>query len=98
MSGVGGAAPLSDLKEAWASFRYGSKKMLLEGYQQVRYHLGASVHVSKLTCFQNKGRPFYVPTPMGERLMLPSNYIEELKNEPNEKADFPATFVEVDLC
>jgi hypothetical protein len=35
---------------------------------------------------------------MGERLMLPSNYIEELENEPNETADFPATFIEVVLC
>lgn len=32
---------------------------------------------------------------MGDRLMIPSKYVEELKNEPNERADFPATFVEV---
>ena len=42
-----------------------------------------------------KGRPFYVLTSMGDRLMIPSKYVEELKNEPNERADFPATFVEV---
>lgn len=27
--------------------------------------------------------------------MIPPKYVEELKNEPNERADFPATFVEV---
>ena len=32
---------------------------------------------------------------MGDRLMIPPKYVEELKNEPNERADFPATFVEV---
>ena len=42
-----------------------------------------------------KGQPFYVLTPMGDRLMIPPKYVEELKNEPNERADFPATFVEV---
>ena len=27
--------------------------------------------------------------------MIPPKYVEELKNEPNERADFPATFIEV---
>ena len=36
-----------------------------------------------------------MPTAMGERLMVPNKYVEELKNAVAEEADFPATFVEV---
>lgn len=34
---------------------------------------------------------------MGDRLMIPSKYVEELKNETNERAEFPATLVDVRL-
>ncbi|KAI0195875.1 cytochrome P450 [Astrocystis sublimbata] len=42
-----------------------------------------------------KGRPWYVPSPLGERLMLPSRYIEELKTAPVDEVDFVATFFEM---
>ena len=44
-----------------------------------------------------KGRPFYVPSPLGERLMIPSRYVEELKTAPVKDVDFVGTFYEVRL-
>lgn len=44
---------------------------------------------------RNKGRPFYVPSPLGERLMIPGRYVEELKTAPVNEVDFVATFYEV---
>lgn len=35
---------------------------------------------------------------MGERLMIPDKYVEELKNVPASQADFPATFIEVGIA
>lgn len=46
---------------------------------------------------QTEGGFFYVPSPAGERLMLPTKYLDELKNAPNERADFTASFSEVDI-
>ncbi|KAI4237689.1 MAG: hypothetical protein LQ352_007923 [Teloschistes flavicans] len=42
-----------------------------------------------------KGGLFYVPSPLGERLMLHPKYIEELKSAPIDKVDFVATFQEM---
>ncbi|RYP13363.1 hypothetical protein DL765_006904 [Monosporascus sp. GIB2] len=36
---------------------------------------------------------YYVPSPLGERLMIPGRYIEELKTAPVEKVDFVGTFI-----
>ncbi|KAI9168060.1 Ent-kaurene oxidase [Paramyrothecium foliicola] len=44
---------------------------------------------------QFKGRPWYVPSPLGERLMLPSRYVEEIKTAPMDEVDFVATFFEM---
>ncbi|KAI0407187.1 cytochrome P450 [Xylaria palmicola] len=44
---------------------------------------------------QYKGRPWYVPSPLGERLMIPSKYVEELKTAPVDEVDFVATFFEM---
>ena len=41
--------------------------------------------------------PFYVPSPLGERLMIPTKYVEELKNAPVKDVDFVATFFEVSV-
>ncbi|KAL9576510.1 MAG: hypothetical protein Q9212_007036, partial [Teloschistes hypoglaucus] len=41
------------------------------------------------------GGLFYVPSPLGERLMLPPKYVEELKSAPVDKVDFVATFQEM---
>lgn len=42
-----------------------------------------------------KGRPFYIPSPLGERLMIPGKYVEELKTAPVNEVDFVGTFFEV---
>ena len=44
---------------------------------------------------QNKGKPFYVPSPLGERLMIPAKYVEELKTAPKEEVDFMGGFFEM---
>lgn len=44
---------------------------------------------------KHKGRPFYVPSPLGERLMIPREYVEELKTAPVQDVDFVGTFYEV---
>lgn len=60
-------------------FRHDSKSMLTEGY------FGNNV----------SGGLFYVPTPLGERLMLPVRYLEDLKTAPIDKVDFVGTFIEM---
>ena len=44
---------------------------------------------------QNKGKPFYVPSPLGERLMIPAKYVEELKTAPKHEIDFMGGFFEM---
>ncbi|KAJ2998234.1 hypothetical protein NUW58_g387 [Xylaria curta] len=44
---------------------------------------------------KNKGSMFYVPSVLGERLMIPPKYVEELKTAPIDKVDFVATFQEM---
>ncbi|KAI1091697.1 cytochrome P450 [Rostrohypoxylon terebratum] len=60
-------------------FRHDSKAMLTEGY------------------FRNNvnGGFFYVPSPLGERLMIPVRYLEDLKTAPIDKVDFVGTFIEM---
>ncbi|KAJ2997262.1 hypothetical protein NUW58_g694 [Xylaria curta] len=38
---------------------------------------------------------FYVPSPLGERLMIPVRYLEELKTAPVDEVDFVGTFIEM---
>ncbi|KAI1746640.1 cytochrome P450 monooxygenase [Xylaria castorea] len=42
-----------------------------------------------------KGGLFYIPTPLGERLMVPPEFIEDLKAAPVDKVDFIAHFLEM---
>ncbi|EAW12417.1 cytochrome P450 [Aspergillus clavatus NRRL 1] len=44
---------------------------------------------------KTKGGLFYVPSPAGERLMIPTKYLDELKNAANEEVDFTASFSEM---
>ncbi|ATY60306.1 cytochrome P450 [Cordyceps militaris] len=41
------------------------------------------------------GGLYYVPSKLGERLMLPVKYLEELKSAPIDEVDFVATFIEM---
>ncbi|KAJ6195890.1 cytochrome P450 [Bipolaris maydis] len=38
---------------------------------------------------------YYVPSKLGERLMIPTKYLEDLKSAPVNEVDFVATFIEV---
>ncbi|KAI2463958.1 cytochrome P450 [Annulohypoxylon bovei var. microspora] len=60
-------------------FRHDSRAMLAEGY----------------FCNNVNGGFFYVPSPLGERLMLPVRYLEDLKTAPVDKVDFVGTFIEM---
>ncbi|XXH01261.1 hypothetical protein Hte_007615 [Hypoxylon texense] len=60
-------------------FRHDSKAMLAEGYFRSNVNGGF----------------FYVPSPLGERLMLPVRYLEDLKTAPVDKVDFVGTFIEM---
>ena len=44
---------------------------------------------------KNKGSPFYVPSPSGERLMIPPKYVEEMKTAPVNEVDFMGGFFEM---
>ncbi|KAK6826398.1 hypothetical protein RU639_005612 [Aspergillus parasiticus] len=44
---------------------------------------------------KTEGGLFYVPSPAGERLMIPTKYLDELKNAANEEIDFTASFSEM---
>ncbi|KAI1206785.1 cytochrome P450 [Annulohypoxylon truncatum] len=60
-------------------FQHGSQAMLAEGY----FHNNVG------------GGFFYVPSPLGERLMIPVGYLEDLKTAPVGKVDFVGTFIEM---
>ena len=92
---VVGIDGVKSIRQARENFRHGSKNILLEGYRKVHL-LEFILNPARLS--QYKGSPFYVPTKMGERLMIPAKYVEELKNAPASQADFPATFIEVGLA
>ncbi|KAI2601918.1 cytochrome P450 [Hypoxylon sp. NC1633] len=74
-----GGAGREDRIRSRERFRHDSRAMLTEGY------------------FRNNvnGGFFYVPSPLGERLMLPVRYLEELKTAPVDKVDFVGTFIEM---
>ncbi|KAI0839477.1 cytochrome P450 [Hypoxylon sp. FL0890] len=74
-----GGASTKDRIRNRERFRHDSKSMLTEGY------------------FRNNvnGGFFYVPSPLGERLMLPVRYLEDLKTAPVDKVDFVGTFIEM---
>lgn len=44
---------------------------------------------------QTGGDFYYVPSPLGERLMVPSWVLNELKTSPIDKVDFVGTFIEM---
>ncbi|KAL4922537.1 cytochrome P450 [Aspergillus aurantiobrunneus] len=44
---------------------------------------------------KTNGGLFYVPSPAGERLMIPTKYLDELKNAADEEVNFTASFSEM---
>ncbi|KAI0537286.1 cytochrome P450 [Xylaria digitata] len=74
-----GGAGGKDRSRSRKRFRHDSKAMLTEGY------------------FSNNvnGGFFYLPSPLGERLMIPVRYLDDLKTAPVDKVDFVGTFIEM---
>jgi hypothetical protein len=96
---VGGHDP-AIVKQNRIRFVHDSMNMLLDGYRKVSYyvHLFWRILVSVLLILiisQTNGGLFYVPTKLGERLMRPTKYLEDLKSAPINEVDFVATFIEV---
>jgi hypothetical protein len=46
---------------------------------------------------KTNGGFYYVPGPDCDRLMIPTKYLNELKNAPDDHADFLGSFTEVRL-
>ncbi|KAF2677434.1 putative cytochrome P450 [Lentithecium fluviatile CBS 122367] len=69
------------LTEARNQFRTHAAEMLIEGY--------------KRASGQTDGGFYYVPGPDHDRLMIPTKYLNELKNAPDDKADFLGSFSEM---
>lgn len=91
-----GGDDAASVKESRIRFVHDGMNMLLEGYKKVR-ELWTGYHMiqSQLTGLQTSGGMYYVPSKLGERLMLPTKYLEDLKSAPTHEVDFVATFIEV---
>lgn len=74
-----GGKDAASIKKNRLRFVHDSMRMLQEGYAEA--HGGM--------------QPYYVPSKLGERLMLPTKYLEDLKSAPVHEVDFVATFIEV---
>ena len=81
--------------------RISARMQSLSSLRVIKKHVGdqVSCQVSlKLSKQQYKYEcPFYVPSRVGERLMIPARYVEELKNAPVKEVDTVATFYEVSV-
>ena len=83
------------LQQAREHFTFNCAEMMLEGYEKVSSETILHLTRTVLMFNQTNGGFFYVPSPAGERLMIPTRYIEELKNAPDREADFTGSFLEV---
>jgi len=70
----------------------GGRRTLLQARQHFVQHCAAMM----VEGYQKTNAGFYyIPSPAGERLMIPTRYIEELKNAPDESVDFTGSFLEM---
>ena len=84
------------IRQAGENFCTDAKSILAEAHQKVCRRSTSISRYFWLSKDQYKSQsPFYVPSPLGERLMIPTKYVEELKNAPVKDVDFVATFFEV---
>lgn len=74
-----GGKDAASIKKNRLRFVHDSMRMLQEGYAEAKGGV----------------EPYYVPSKLGERLMLPTKYLEDLKSAPVHEVDFVATFIEV---
>lgn len=84
------------IKQARENFCTDAKSILSQGYQQACRSSSPVPRISlaKQEQYKDQG-PFYVPSRLGERLMIPAKYVEELKSAPVHEVDFVGTFFEV---
>ena len=86
------------IKQARENFSTDAKTILIEGYQRACHLQTSSQVFPQLKKEQYKTQnPFYVPSRIGERLMIPMTYVEELNDVPAQEVDFVATFLEVSV-
>ena len=89
------------IKQARQNFCTDAKSVLAEGYQKA-CRRSTSMLLAFVCLRLNKEQyknqsPFYVPSRLGERLIIPTRYVEELKNAPVNEVDIVATFLEVSI-
>ena len=86
------------IRQARENFSTDARSILTEGYEKAYPPSTSIPRVPVANKDQYKCQsPFYVPTRLGERLMIPTRYVEELKNAPVKDVDFVATFFEVGI-
>lgn len=84
------------INQARKNFCTDAKTMLTEGYQKACLLSIPCRRILALSKEQYKNQgPFYLPSRLGERLMIPAKYVEELKSAPIQKVDFVGAFFEV---
>lgn len=84
--------------QAGQNFCTDARSILAEAHQKVCRLSISMPRLFWLSKVQYKSQsPFYVPSRLGERLMIPAKYVEELKNAPVKDVDFVATFFEVSV-
>lgn len=85
------------ITQARQNFCKDAKSILADGYQMA-CRRSTSMVCLRLNKEQYKNQsPFYVPSRLGERLMIPTRYVEELKNAPVNEVNLVATFLEVSV-
>lgn len=70
----------------------GSAKALVESRKRF-YHDSKAMLLEGYR--QSGGDFYYVPTALGERLMIPAKFLDELKTAPMNEVDFVGTFIEM---
>ncbi|KAK3946255.1 cytochrome P450 [Diplogelasinospora grovesii] len=70
----------------------GGKRSVAEARKHFVHHCG---EIMREGYEKTQGGFFYIPTPAGDRLMIPTKYMEELKNAPDELVDFTGSFLEM---
>ena len=86
------------IRQAGENFCTDARSILAEAHQKVCRLSFSLPRYFWLSKDQYKSQsPFYIPSRLGERLMIPTKYVEELKNAPVKDVDFVATFFEVSV-
>ena len=86
------------IRQAGENFCTDARFILAEAHQKASRLFISMPWYSWLSKDQYKSQsPFYVPSPLGERLMIPTKYVEELKNAPVKDVDVGTTFLEVSV-